>query len=62
MPLPDLLAWGYPMYEEKLLRFMTCGGVTQLDTTEFEEELEAGAPWGPKLGEAGTDESNPWED
>ena len=50
------------MYEEKLLRFMTCGGVTQLDTTEFEEELEAGAPWGPKLGEAGTDESNPWED
>ena len=32
-------------------RYLTCGGVLELETSEFEAEL-ANPPRGPKLGEA----------
>ena len=38
--------------------FMTCGGVSKLNTSEFEQEMirARGQLGGPKLGEAGAEE------
>ena len=52
------------MYEEKILRFITCGGVVQLDTEGWELERRSdhwGEFAGPKPGEAGTDEAPEWD-
>ena len=36
--------------------FLTCGGVTQLNTRDYEKELDCPSPHGTKVGEAGSDE------
>lgn len=40
--------------------FLTCGGVTKLNTADWERERELDRWQGPKLGEAGADEMDPF--